>query len=186
MQAQAPFPPYAGLWTRLTAFDPYELGALITSGAVVRTALLRGTVHLVTADDALAIRPLVQPVLDRWIESTAAKRLAGIDPAEVADVARAVLDDGGPRTPAELARALAQRWPGTDPEDFGRVARGRLALVQLPPRAVWGKSGRTVVTTAQQWLGDRPAPRLSVDDLVRRYLRAFDRRRYSMRRSGAG
>lgn len=53
MQAQAPTPPYHGLWTRLTGFRPADLADLITGRQVVRIALMRGTVHLVTAGDCL-------------------------------------------------------------------------------------------------------------------------------------
>ncbi|HEV8527446.1 MAG TPA: crosslink repair DNA glycosylase YcaQ family protein, partial [Actinomycetes bacterium] len=65
MQAQVPLQPYFGLWSRLDAFDPSELAELITQRLVVRVALMRNTVHLVTAADCLALRPLIQPVMDR-------------------------------------------------------------------------------------------------------------------------
>jgi hypothetical protein len=51
MQAQAPTPPYYGLWTRLTGFRPADLADLITGRQVVRIALMRGTVHLVSFRD---------------------------------------------------------------------------------------------------------------------------------------
>jgi len=30
LQAQAPMPPYYGLWSRLRGFDPHELGRMLT------------------------------------------------------------------------------------------------------------------------------------------------------------
>jgi len=65
LQAQAPFPPYFGLWSRLAGFQPADLAELLVSREVVRIALMRGTIHLVSARDCLTFRPLVQPVLDR-------------------------------------------------------------------------------------------------------------------------
>ena len=50
VQAQAPHPPYVGLWSRLQA-SPRELAGL-SRPDVVRTSLLRGTIHLVTAATA--------------------------------------------------------------------------------------------------------------------------------------
>src|SRR5687768_641662 len=57
MQAQAPNPPYVGLWTRLADFRPEELGRLISDRQAVRIALMRNTVHLVSARDCLVLRP---------------------------------------------------------------------------------------------------------------------------------
>jgi hypothetical protein len=45
LQAQAPFPPYYGLWSRLQDFRPDELSRLITGRQVVRVALMRGTIR---------------------------------------------------------------------------------------------------------------------------------------------
>ena len=67
MQAQAPAPPYVGLWTRLEGFRPDELARLILERRAVRIALMRNTVHLVTASDCLALRPLMQPVFERGL-----------------------------------------------------------------------------------------------------------------------
>ncbi len=56
LQAQAPFPPYYGLVSRLGGFRPDDLAALITRRNVVRIALMRGTIHLVSARDCLSNR----------------------------------------------------------------------------------------------------------------------------------
>ncbi|MEU4842956.1 DNA glycosylase AlkZ-like family protein, partial [Nocardia testacea] len=54
LQAQEPQEPFVGLWSRLRAFDPATLDELLTTRRVVRLHLMRRTVHLVTAGDALA------------------------------------------------------------------------------------------------------------------------------------
>src|SRR5215472_12058175 len=83
LQAQAPFPPYYGLWSRLAGFRPGDLAELILGRRVVRIALMRGTIHLVSARDCLMLRPLIQPVLDR-VMSTYSRQLSGVDTDELA------------------------------------------------------------------------------------------------------
>ncbi len=172
LQAQAPFPPYYGLWSRLADFRPDELGRLITGRQVVRIALMRGTIHLVSARDCLRLRPLVQPVLDKALAATFGRQLAGVDTGALAAAGRALAEQG-PRTFSELGALLAPRWPGNPPAALAQGVRALVPLVQVPPRAVWGAAGQARHTPAESWLGrglDRSA---SLDDLVLRYLAAF-------------
>src|ERR671932_1801500 len=103
MQAQAPDPPYVGLWTRLESFHPDELARLILERRAVRTALMRNTVHLVTARDCFALRPLVQPVFDRHLYANRTHReaLEGVDIEALVTAGRALLEER-PRTAKEL------------------------------------------------------------------------------------
>jgi hypothetical protein len=70
MQAQGPFAPYYGLW-RLDNFTGEELSGVLMSRKAVRIVLMRGTIHLVTAEDCRRLRPLVQPALDRMLQGHA-------------------------------------------------------------------------------------------------------------------
>lgn len=54
LQAQEPQEPFTGLWSRLQGFTPAALDDLLTGRRVVRTHLMRRTVHLLTAADVLA------------------------------------------------------------------------------------------------------------------------------------
>src|SRR3954468_17173769 len=65
MQAQPPRAPYVGLWTRLTEFRTDELAAAVEDRRAVRASLMRWTIHLVTAPDALPLRAWTQPALTR-------------------------------------------------------------------------------------------------------------------------
>src|ERR1700677_3098289 len=103
LQAQAPFPPYYGLWSRLGGFRPGDLAELITDRSVVRIALMRGTIHLVSARDCLPLRALTQPVLDRAFRTNHGKRLTGVDLAELAERGRELVD-AEPRTLSELGK----------------------------------------------------------------------------------
>src|SRR5215203_1248361 len=174
MQAQAPAPPYVGLWTRLRDFHPDELARLILERRAVRIALMRDTVHLVSASDCLALRPLMQPVFDRTLYSTRANRahLEGIDIEALSAAGRALLEER-PRTAKELGELLQEQWPGRDPASLARAIRHLLPLVQVPPRGVWGKSGLTTHTTAEAWLGRPLGPASSLEEMVLRYLGAY-------------
>ena len=172
LQAQAPFPPYYGLWSRLDGFRPGDLAGLLLDRRVVRVALMRGTIHLVSARDCLALRPAMQPVLDRGLRANFGRRLTGVDLAALADAGRILVDEKA-RTFSDLGRELALRWPDTDPDALAQGVRALVPLVQLPPRAVWGASGQAAHTSAQAWLG-RPAPDdVPLEPLVTRYLAAF-------------
>ena len=174
MQAQAPNPPYVGLCTRLENFHPDKLTRLILDRRAVRIALMRNTVHLVSAHDCLKLRPLVQPVIDRGLNANRAHRagVEGVDIEALSAAGRALLEER-PRTAKELGVLLQERWPERDPASLARAIRHLVPLVQVPPRGVWGKSGPAAHTTAEAWLG-RPLDRdPSLEEMVVRYLGAF-------------
>ncbi|MEV4413771.1 winged helix DNA-binding domain-containing protein [Catellatospora sp. NPDC049609] len=171
LPAQAPNPPYLGLWTRLADFAIEDLSGLATSRAAVRVALMRATPHLVSARDT-DLRPLLQSVQDRHLGAAARERLHGADPAEVAAAGR-VLVEQRPYTLKELGAALAAQWPQADPAALGTAVRAGVPLVQVPPHGLWGAVGQPAYTSAEHWLGAVGAPQLTVGDLVVRYLNAF-------------
>ena len=171
MQAQAPAPPYVGLWTRLKGFHPGELSQLILDRRAVRVALMRNTVHLVSARDCLALRPLVQPVIDRGLYANRSG-IPGVDIEALSAAGRTLLEEK-PRTAKELGVLLQEQWPEHDPASLARAIRHHLPLVQVPPRGVWRKSGPAAHTTVETWLG-RPLDRdPSLEEMVLRYLGAF-------------
>ena len=174
LQAQAPFPPYYGLWSRLGGFRPDDLAALITDRSVVRIAVMRGTIHLVSARDCLPLRGLLQPVIERGMRNAHGKRLAGVDAAALAAAGRALVE-AEPMTFSELGQALASRWPDYRAADLAQAVRAFVPLVQVPPRAVWGRSGPSRHTSAEHWLGPQAAQQgpLGLPVLVTRYLGAF-------------
>jgi len=176
LQAQAPLAPYVGLWTRLAGFRHQELQHLLTERAVVRAHLLRNTVHLLTAEDFLTFRPLFQSVMERALTAHFGRNLTGVDPAEVREVASALLTQT-PLTRTELGRRLAQWWPGHDPGSLAYAATHLLQLVQVPPRGIWGSSGPSAWFLAAAWLAGTTMPpltgRQATERLVLRYLAAY-------------
>lgn len=173
MQAQVPNSPYVGLWSRLAGFQPDDLAELIVNRRAVRLGILRNTVHLVTARDCLQLRPLFQPMLERGLRSSPfGRNLVGVDSGALVAEATRLMEET-PLTLAELGTRLNQRWRDRDPTALAYAIRYLVPLVQVPPRGVWGRSGRATWTTAQLWL-DRPLPDTgSLERLIVRYLRAF-------------
>jgi hypothetical protein len=174
LQAQVPRDPYVALWSRLDRFRPASLSELLLDRTVVRTTVMRATIHLVAADDCLGLRPLMQPVLDAELarHPDFAPRLEGVDLEPVLSHARALLAEKS-RTGPELRSALGERFPSRDAAALAYACRCKLALVQVPPRGLWRRSAQVTTTTAEAWLGRSLSRRARLDDVVLRYLGAF-------------
>ena len=174
MQAQVPHNPYTGLWSRLQGFRPESLSELLERREVVRVGVMRGTIHLVTADDCLLLRPLVQPVFEAQLQrhQEHAPALRDVDLEPVVELARALMEEK-PRTGTELRAIFAEQFPGISSAALAHACQIRLAFVQVPPRGLWGKSAQVRSTTAESWL-DRPfVADPSLDAVMLRYLAAF-------------
>lgn len=76
---QVPNLPYIGLWTRLQGFRREDLTRELEARRVFRTAMMRSTLHLVTADDLSDLRPPLQPALDRALNAFFGRRTKGLD-----------------------------------------------------------------------------------------------------------
>jgi hypothetical protein len=174
LQAQEPHDPYTALWSRLADFRPEQLSQLLESRRVVRIVVMRATIHLVTAEDALVLRPLMQPVLDAELarHPEFGPPLRGVDIAPVLAVARAALEER-PLTGKELRALLADRFPELDAAAFTYACRNHLALVQVPPRGLWRRGAQVRSTPLEHWVGRPLAASPSPEEVVLRYLRAF-------------
>jgi hypothetical protein len=147
---------------------------------VVRTHLMRRTVHLVTADDALAWRARHDAMLRQRVLGEYHREFDGVDLDELATAARAVLADERPRTLPELGRTLNARWPAVGPRALGEVVIAALVpMVQLPPRGLWRRKAGAHTVLLASWLGRETDPPAQDgadpvgETLVLRYLAAF-------------
>lgn len=174
LQAQEPQNPFVALWSRLDPFDPSEVDRLLLDRATVRTSLMRTTLHLVSADDAVALRPLFAPVLARTLVSQRAFRI-GLEGLDLDKVAAFAADRLGaePMSATKLRPLLGARWPDRDPSVLMMAVRYLVPLVQVPPRGLWRQRRQPILTTLESWLGRPPAEQGDVDALVLRYLAAF-------------
>jgi hypothetical protein len=174
LQAQTPDAPYYALWSRLEGFRPDELSGLLRARQAVRLPLMRSTIHLVSARDCLALRPVLEAVQEHnlFVASPYGRRLAGLDLAALVEAGRALVEEQ-PRTHSELARALRARWPDRDGLSMAYGVRNLLALVQVPPRGLWGAGGLARCTTAESFLGRPLGTERRPEAMLLRYLAAF-------------
>jgi hypothetical protein len=174
LQAQVPRDPYVALWSRLDRFRPEALANPLAERRAVRMGLLRATLHLVTDRDALALRPILEPVMRRTLynQSPFGRALDGLDVDELTAFATRLLVEQ-PRTRAELIPFLAERWPDHDAAQLSYAAMYLLPLVQVTPRGIWGRTGRSAFTTVEHWLGRSFDAEATPDEMILRYLSAF-------------
>lgn len=173
LQSQVPRDPYVALWSRVEPFRPETLSDALEERRAVRMTLLRGTLHLVTARDAVGLRILVQPSIEGVIygSSPLRKAVGSVDMDELFDALRVWLEER-PRRRAELVREIAARWPDADADALG-YAMYALPTVQVTPRGLWRRSGGSAFTTMEAWLGASPDPAPDAETIVLRYLAAF-------------
>ena len=165
LQGQHPPAPYIALAARLEGFTRAKLETEIGAGRVVKSTLMRNTLHLASADDYPAYAQLArQARLRTW-----RKQYAHLD--EEAVVAELSAWFAEPRTNADV-RERVGAYAGVEDTPWAPVmfARSLLALVQLPPAGHWDDPRRS-----QFVLDPRPLP--SPEDasalVLARYLEAF-------------
>ena len=158
LQAQDVKAPYFQLWARLADFDPHELSALLERRAAVRIVLMRGTIHLVSARDALLLRPLVDPVIDRATDANWS--VPGVDRTELAAAGRALVE-AEPRTFAQLGALLAERFPDADPRALAQQIRALRRRSCRSRRAACGDRAARPRTrrSSSGWMVSRPRSR---------------------------
>jgi len=172
LQAQLAQAPYVGLWTRLADFARDDLAGEIEDRRIVKATFLRGTLHLLTADDYLRFRPCLQPVLTSALEEIVQQRGAVVDVARLVGAVREFMAEQ-PRSFAEITTLLTGLVPDGDPGAMRYAVRTHLAMVQVPVQKRWSFPGNPQFTLAEGWLGT-PLPTAELlPELVKRYLAAF-------------
>jgi hypothetical protein len=162
MQAQLARPPFIGLWARIENFKRDDLRKAIAKRDVVRATMMRGTIHLMSRRDYLALRAPLQPMLTR-----ALRRPATFD----LDEARTFFAE--PRTFDDLRKHLLQRDPKADERAIAYAIRMHLPLIQVPVDEEWSYPGQAGFTLVESWLGESIATDSKPHALALRYFAAF-------------
>lgn len=112
MQAQAPSAPYIGLWSRLAGFQVGDLEDELRARTVVKTTVMRGTLHLVATSRLAAFR---QATGSSYYDSTR-RLLAGLGADLDAIRARVAAQvEERPRSRTEVYRLVAEQVPQPHP-----------------------------------------------------------------------
>ncbi|MCO5214972.1 MAG: winged helix DNA-binding domain-containing protein [Thermomicrobiales bacterium] len=176
LQAQEVKDPYLGLWSRLESFAHEDLANMLLDHTAVRGTLMRGTIHLVTAEDYPFLFQSTYSLHVRGVNSAASAHwMPREHHAAIAAKSHELLSDQS-LTSLQIGEALHADWPDFAPSSLARVVRFLLPLIQTPPRGVWGTkiSSRPSWTLPDQWLGiDVPREQATAYEMIRRYLRAF-------------
>jgi len=159
VQAQWPTAPYIALWSRVTDFRREALLRALERQQVIRSTLMRTTIHMVSRRDFLALGAL-------WRERRREEfERHGGDIAAAEREARAALADG--------SRSYTQ-LNAEHGEIFSRRFGPLVPLVHTLPAGGWRHHGRTPLAEAEPWLGatfDEPGAGARL--LVERYLAGY-------------
>jgi hypothetical protein len=165
LQGQHPPAPYIALAARLDGFSREDLQAAFSTRSIVKTTIMRLTLHVAEAADYPAYAQLTrQAQMRKWRQT-----YAHLDEAKVA----AELTDwfAQPRTNTEI-RERVRRYDGVTDEPWTAIifARMLLPLVQLPPAGFWDDTRRSSFVIDARSLPD-PGDAAAV--VLHRYLAAF-------------
>jgi hypothetical protein len=165
LQGQHPPAPYIALAARLDGFSRADLEAAIEAGGVLKTTIMRLTLHVADASDYPAFAQLTRQARMR----TWRKTYALLDEEKVTAELRAWL--AAPRTNDEI-RERVWRYEGVTDEAWTPIvfARTLLPLIQLPPAGFWNDSRRASFVVDPRPL---PDPVEAATLVLARYLAAF-------------
>lgn len=172
LQAQTTHSWYLTLWSRLHELDPVAIGRLLEERRLVRMTAMRGTIHLVTDEDAPLLRRFSEPAIRRLLRGTFGRRLAGVDLDELEAIVRGVVGDDAVAL-EEITDALARRWPAADRFALSQAGRGFVPLVHAPPRGVWGRSGAVRLALLDRWIGRTVPAEIDPEPVILRYLATY-------------
>jgi hypothetical protein len=174
LQAQVARPPFVGLWSRLQTFSRAEMIALFQRRRLVRGTALRGTLHVMSARDFVALRGAMQPGMTALMMGLLKQRASALDLKALDTIARAFFKKGTASFDA-LRSSIKERDPKADERAAAYAIRITVPMVQVPTDDdPWGFPTSAEFTLADAWLKTPIDTRdASAETLVLRYLAAF-------------
>jgi len=172
LQAQIARPPFVGLWTRLRDFQRTELARALHDRKAVRVTSMRGTLHVMTTADYVALRGALQPMLSRGTLAILRGRGTGLDVDALSAEGRKFFKLGA--TFDALRDHLKTVYPKGDERAMAYAIRNHVPLVQVPTDAAWAFPAAADFALADGWLSKKVSTKATTAEaLVLRYLAAF-------------
>jgi hypothetical protein len=145
------------IWARCGGkSDPGELTDRTQSYDLVKSSVMRGTVHLLTLRQYWTWRTALEPTLRRIVAGFCRGLWDSVDYDLLHAFGLDLMSDGRPRTRAELGSEASRHFADAEARHLGFALRMILPIVELAPESAW-RPGRTTY---------RLAPALEVPDLV--------------------
>ncbi|MDQ3783737.1 MAG: winged helix DNA-binding domain-containing protein [Actinomycetota bacterium] len=175
LQAQQAASPYLALWNRLTDFDPADLDAAFADGTLVKSNMVRMTLHAVHVDDYRAFREATEPSLRaaKLSDRFTASGLTVEDADALVPELLAFADQ--PRTAAEYEAWLEQRLGAPPKPGAWWGLRQYAPLLHSPTGGPWSFGYRPsyVAPRTGPVLANPDVSAESLQRLVLRYLQGF-------------
>ncbi|MEV6245585.1 winged helix DNA-binding domain-containing protein [Streptomyces sp. NPDC051742] len=176
LQAQQPGSPYVALWNRVAGFEPERLDGAVADYELVRSTLMRLTLHLVHAEDWRAFREGMEPTLRGSRLHDPRFKAAGFTAADADELLPDLLAYAREaRTGAQLRARLEAARGGPVEAVVWRMMRQYAPLWHAPTGPPWsyGPAQAFVTASTPPVLADPEAAHAGLTTLVRRYLEGF-------------
>ena len=171
LQAQEAASPYLALWNRIVGFDPADLDAAFSNRAVVKSPLIRLTLHAVHAEDWPAFHAAMSPSLRASRLFDNRFRSTGLSTADadhlLVDLATFLTC---PRSDGEVEQMLETRLSERQPRLWWALRRFA-PLIHAPTGGPWSFDAPSYVTAGTTL--DPDAWEEATQRLVLRYLEGF-------------
>ncbi len=162
------------MWARVAGFRHEDLAVLLREQKLVRSTMIRRTMHLATAEDYRWLRPTVQPWVDSLLKAAYYRdEIEGVDLIELAAHGKRLLT-GRTLARSDLGKLLAEHFPDRHARRLADTVEVLVPLAHGADTGAWGRWRNRYVTVAlaDEWIG-APLADPDPDALVLRYLAAF-------------
>ncbi|KOX37230.1 MULTISPECIES: winged helix DNA-binding domain-containing protein [unclassified Streptomyces] len=176
LQAQRPGSPYVALWNRVAGFAPERFDEALNGFRVVRSTLMRLTLHQVHADDYRSFREAMEPTLRGGRLHDPRFEAAGFTAADADALLPGLLAHAAEARPgAELRELVARGRSGPVDPVVWRMVRQYAPLWHAPTGPPWafGSEQSFVTASERPALTDPEASAAGLAVLLRRFLEGF-------------